>query len=201
MPGLAPHKRILTANQRQTIIARGTTLFLRQATGELSVTVRSNQVGTKTGASYTLRMEQAEKWFHAEEFDEVVVVDESGAENAIELYIGFGDFQKPVPDIINVAFSVPAARSIITRVDHVNIDIGAAGKELIAAENLSRTKIIITALAAKTDAIRVGDANVDTDRGTPLLAGETIAFDNTAAVYACSETANNQGAAHTESEV
>ena len=128
MPGLAPYKRKLNANQRATINARGTTVFLRKAQGELSVTLRSNAVGTKTGASYTLRMEQAEKWFHAEEFDSVILEDESGNANEIELYIGYGDFEKPVPDIVNVQVTSAESEAVSTEADETNIDVGNAGK-------------------------------------------------------------------------
>lgn len=197
MPGLAPYKRVLTANQRMTIVARGSTVFLRAATGEISVTVRSTAVAGKTGEAYTLRMTAAEKWFAAQEFDSVEIEDQSGAANTIELYIGSGDFEKPVPDIVNVALSIPASRTVLTQVDHTNIDIGTAGIQLIAAENLDRTTLVVTALSTNTDIIRVGDINVDTDRGTPLAAGESMAFDTTAAIYACSESVNDQGAAHT----
>ncbi len=198
MPGLAPYKRILNANQRATIVARGTTIFVRQATGELGVTLRSVAVGTKTGAAYTLRMEQAEKWFHAEEFDEIVVEDKSGAENAIEVYIGYGDFQKPVPDIVNVALSIPASRAAVTIVDKINIDVGQAGKEQLAAINLGRTRAVITAAAANAEIIRIGDTNVDDDRGIPLAAGESLSWESTAAVFACSIATADQVAAITE---
>ncbi len=198
MPGLAPYKRVLQAGQRENIDARGTTIFLRLATGEISVTARSNAVGSKSGASYTLRMTEAERWFHAEEFDSIVIVDESGAANTIELYIGYGDFQKPVPDIVNVALTVPASRDVTTIADKINIDIGAAGKEQLAAINLDRTRAVITADAGNAEIIRVGDTNVDTDRGIPLAAGESLSFESTAAIFACSIATNDQIAAITE---
>ncbi len=195
MPGLSPHKRILTANQRQSIIARGTTVFLRKATGELSVTLRSNAVGTKTGASYTLRMEQAEKWFHAEEFDEVVVVDKSGASNTIELYLGYGDFEKPVPDIVNVQVTSAESEAVSTEVDETNIDVGQAGKvELVPADS-ARIFAIITALSSNVEEIRIGDTNVTETRGTPLAAGDTVKWTSKAACFACSIATVNQGAA------
>ncbi len=198
MPGLAPYKRILNANQRASISARGTTVFLRQSAGELSVTLRSVAVGTKTGAAYTLRMDEAEKWFHAEEFDEVIVKDESGAENAIELYIGYGDFAKPVPDIVNVALSIPASRAAVTITDKINIDVGQAGKEQLAAENLLRTRAVITAAAANAEIIRIGDTNVTESRGIPLAAGESLSWESTAAVFACSIATVDQVASITE---
>ena len=65
MPGLAPYKAKIAAGERVTVNARGTTVFLRQATGEIKVEVHSLAIGDSDGAIYTLRMEQAEEWLHA----------------------------------------------------------------------------------------------------------------------------------------
>jgi len=197
MPGLAPYKRILNANQRSTIIARGTTVFLRQATGKLSVTVRSNAVGTRTGAAYTLEMEQAEKWFHAEEFDEIVIEDLSGAANTIELYLGFGDFEKPVPDIVNVQLTSSNSGVAETIADKVNIDIGQAGKEELLPADTTRIQAYITALDSNAEVIRVGDTNVTETRGTPVAAGDSLLWTSKAACFACSIATNDQAAALT----
>lgn len=197
MPGLAPYKRVLLANARQTINVLGTTLFLRKATGEISVTVRSNAVGTKTGVSYTLRMSEAEKWFHAEQFDEVTILDETGAANTIELYIGFGDFEKPVPDIINVQVTSAESEVVSTLADNVNIDVGNAGKIELVPQDSTRISAIITALSGNAEEIRIGDDNITETRGTPLAAGDTIKWTSKAACFACSIATVDQGAAIT----
>lgn len=195
MPGLAPYKRILAIGQRETINARGTTIFLRESSGEITVTARSNAVGTKTGASYTLRVNQAEEWLHAEEFDSLEIENTSGVENTIELYVGFGRFIKPVPDIVNVQVTSAESEIVETEVDETNIDIGQAGKvELVPADS-ARVFAIITALSTNAEEIRIGDTNVDTNRGTPLAAGETIKWTSKAACFACSIATVNQGAA------
>ena len=195
MPGLAPYKRILTASQREEINVRGSTVFLRAATGPISVTLRSTQVGTKTGVAYTLRMEQAEKWFHAEEFDSVTIQDETGAANTIELYIGYGDFEKPVPDIVNVQVTSAESEIVTTEVDETNIDVGNAGEIELLPADPDRVFAIITALSTNVEEIRIGDDNVDTNRGTPLAAGESIKWTSKAACHACSIATVNQGAA------
>lgn len=195
MPGLAPYKRTLSIGQRTVINARGTTLFLREATGEITVTARSQQVGEGTGESYTLRMTQAEKWFHADTFDEVVIENTSGVANTIEMYLGSGDFEKPVPDIVNVQVTSAESEIVETEVDETNIDVGQAGKvELLPADS-ARVFAIITALSTNAEEIRIGDTNVDTNRGTPLAAGETIKWTSKAACFACSIATIDQGAA------
>ena len=188
MPGLAPYKRILAADARTTIEARGTTVFLRKATGELLVTLRSTRVGTGTGAAYSLRMTAAEKWFHAEEFDSVELLDTSGAANTIEFYIGYGDFEKPVPDIVNVAVTSAVNASVDTTVDNSAFGTGNANAVEVLAANPLRTAAVLTALASNADTLRIGDSDVDTDQGTPLAPGETILWPSKAGVFVCSES-------------
>lgn len=198
MPGLAPYKAILAVGQRLPLAARGTTVFLKAATGEIEVTVFSQRVGAGDGERYTLRMEQAEEWQHADIFDEIAIVNTSGAANTIELYIGHGSYRKPVPDIINVQVSSSNNNVATTAVDETNIDIGAAGAVQLLAQDDSRVQAWITALATNAEEIRIGDANVDTNRGTPLQPGDTILWSSKGPCFACSIANNNQGAAVTE---
>jgi len=192
MPGLAPYKQTIPVGENVKVRARGTTVFIKKTNVPLAVEVRSTQIGGKGGVSYKVTMNQAEKWFTAEEFDTVIIENLGTLPATIELYLGSGDFFMPVPDIINVAFSVSASRNIVTVVDKGNIDVGQAGKELIIAASLSRTRAILTALASNTDIIRLGDTNVDTNRGVPLQAGESIPIDSTDEVFACSEAVVDQ---------
>lgn len=193
MPGIAPYRRTIAANGRTTITARGTTIFVRATTEILLVTARSTQVGQGEdggqGVAYTIRMGASEKWFTAEEFDSVEIVNTGAVATAVEILLGFGDFFRPVPDIVNVAVSIPASRAIPTLVDASAFGVGNANLEEVLPINLDRIRAIITALAANDQIIRIGDANVDTNRGTPLAAGETIAIDSTAAISVCEEVA------------
>lgn len=204
MPGIAPYLRTLAAGERTTIEARGTTIFVRATTEILEVRPRSTQVGQGEaggqGVEYFARMGASEKWFTAEEFDSVSLVNSGGASTAIEILLGFGDFFRPVPDIVNVAVSIPAARISTSFVDETNIDVGQAGKVSLFPVNLDRTMAIITALAGNSDTIRIGDTNVDTDQGTPLAPGETLAWESTAECFACSEATADMAAAKVEHE-
>ena len=198
MPGLAPYKSILAIGQRVRINARGTTVFLRKATGELKVTVRSLRVGDADGAEYTLRMDQAEEWLHADTFDQVVIENEAGVANTIELYLGSGRFIKPVPDIVNVQLTSSSSATASTVSDKINIDVGQAGKEQLLPANSARIQAFITALDTNVEVIRVGDTNVDTNQGTPVAAGDSILWTSKAACFACSIATVNQAAALTE---
>ena len=199
MPGLSPYKRVLTAGQRQIINVRGSTCFLRLAESAIRVSLRSNAVGTKSGVEYSVTMEQAEQWLHAEEFDEVAIENlDLVNSNAIEFYIGFGRFIKPVPDIVNVQVSSNNNNTATTSQDETNIDIGNAGAVQLLAQDNDRVQAWISALETNAEEIRIGDANVDTDQGTPLQPGDTILWSSKGPCYACSIATNDQGAAVTE---
>lgn len=198
MPGLSPYIRTLAIGQRTVINARGTTVFLRQAIGEITVTLRSQQTGSGGGESYTLRMTAAEEWNHADQFDEVEIENTAGVANTIEFYIGFGRFTKPVPDIVNVQVSSSNNNVATTFADETNVDVGNAGAVQLLAQNDDRVQAWITALAGNAGEIRIGDANVDTNQGTPLQAGDTILWSSKGPCFACSIATANQGASVTE---
>lgn len=195
MPGIAPYIRTLAAGQRTKVEARGTTIFVRRTTEELIVEPRSTQVAGGGGVKYFARMAASEKWFTAQEFDSVTFTNTGAAATEIEVLLGFGDFFRPVPDIVNVAIDVPAARVSTPIADKVNIDVGQAGKEQLLPVDLTRITGVITALDTNTDIIRIGNTDVDTDTGTQLAAGQTIAWESTAACFACSEAVVDQGVA------
>lgn len=205
MPGIAPYLRTLAAGARTKIDARGTTVFVRRTTETLLVTARSSQVGSGEaggqGVSYTLRMAASEKWFTAEEFDSVTIQNTGAASTNIEILLGFGDFFRPVPDIVNVSIDVPASRQIPTTVDNAAFGVGNANLVEVLPINLNRIVAIITALAANDQIIRIGDSNVDTDQGTPLSAGETLAIASTAAISVCEEVAGTNAVAIREETI
>ena len=202
MPGLNPYVRILAANQRTVLSTPGTTIFLRKADGEIRVTLRQTKPGEDAQA-YTLRMNEAEEWLHAVEFSSVEIENTSGIQNEIELYIGYGRFVKPVPDIINVEVSntnplevevtaaepSPAASGTVDSVDDQAVGQGNANAVEVLAANQDRVRAIITNPAGNTDTLRVGDSGVDVDNGIPLAPGESVPWDSRAACYVCSEGA------------
>lgn len=198
MPGLAAYKQTIPIGERVTVRARGTTIFVAQTNEPLLIEARSTQVGGKDGVSYKVTMRQAEKWFTAEEFDTVIIENIGNNPAIIEVYLGSGDFFKPVPDILNFSISVPNSKTILPITDKTNIDVGNAGKESLFPLSIPRTLIIISALSTNAEEIRIGDTNVDVDKGIPLAPGETIALETRAAIFACSIATADQGAAVTE---
>ena len=189
MPGIAPYIRTLAAGERTTINARGTTVFVRRTTETLLVQARSTQVGGDKGVAYTIRMAASEKWFTAEEFDSVEIENTGAAATEVEILLGYGDFFRPVPDIINVAVTSLASASVETTPDVINAGIGNANRVVILAANAARIAAVLTALDTNTAIARLGGSDVDTNEGTQLQAGETILWPSKAACEACVEAA------------
>ena len=187
MPGLSPYQRTLQPNQKVDINVRGTTIFLRSATGEIQVRARSTNVGDRSGESYALNMLAAEEWNHAQEFDSLEVTDVSGANNTIELYIGYGRYRKPVPDIVNVSPTVPASDNISSPVAVDPVDAGGGAPTQLVAANLNRISVTLQADKANDQNVRIGDSNASITRGIQLAAGEAITINSTAAVYGIEE--------------
>jgi hypothetical protein len=189
MPGLSPYNRTLAANQKVDINVRGTTIFLRSATGEIKVRARSTNVGDRSGESYELNMLAAEEWNHAQEFDSLEVTDNSGADNTIEMYIGYGRYRKPIPDIVNVSTNVPASDDINTPAAVDPVDAGGGSPTQLVAANANRISITLQADKANDQIVRVGDSNTSTTRGIQLEAGEAVTINSTDAIYGIEEAA------------
>lgn len=202
MPGFGPKVITLAANgstgDRKVIDARGTTVFMAETTEIIEVTLRSAQIGQgRGGESYTLQMFTADQWLSADEFDSLEFYNLGDAEVTITVYIGYGQFYRPVPDVVNVQVTSKPTATVVTAADETAINVGAAGKVALLAQDDNRVQAYITALSTNSDIIRIGDSNVDSDQGTPLQAGETMVWSSKAACYACAEATAGQSAAVT----
>lgn len=201
MSGLYEYKRKLAIAERQPITTRGTTVFLRKATGEIKVTTRTMQILEGMGEHYTVTMAPSEKLFTAAEFDSVTIENIAGVENTVELYIGYGDFFRPVPDLVlvqventnpidvNVTASGAPSSAIDSFADVSGFGQGQANKVSALPINLSRVRAILTSPASNTDTLRIGDTGVDVANGIPLAPGESVPLDTTAEIFVCSQGA------------
>lgn len=188
----------IAAGARFPIAARGSFLYLRSSTDELVVEASLVDLGQKTGQTTKVRMSSGDKIRPAQEFDQVSLYNDSATTVTFELVTGDGDYDRPTPDTVNVQVSSSNNNAATTNVDETNIDVGSAGAALLLAQNNQRVNAWITALATNGEEIRIGDANVDTDRGTPLQPGDTILWSSKGACYACSIATVDQGASVTE---
>ena len=192
----------IAAGARTKLPGRGSFLFMKTTTGAVSVSMIENELGGASGKETRVTMQNSDKIRSAPgaEFDEIVLHNESASSVTLTIIYGDGDYDRPVPDTVNVSVSLPNAAAVTTVTDKTNIDVANAGKELLLAANENRINAWITALDTNAEAIRIGDDNVAIDRGTPLAAGDTILWSSKSACYACSIATVNQGAAVTEFE-
>lgn len=171
----------VAAGTRRKIPGRGSFLFAKTTTAPIKVSMIEVETGTRDGDDVTVTMSNSDKIRSApgKEFDEIVVFNDSAAPVTFTLIYGTGDYDRPVPDTVNVAVSVPASNSVTTIARN---EVTAA--EEVAAFNASRTKVIVQADPANDQNIVVGDSNITTTRGIVLQPGETIAFETQGAIYA-----------------
>lgn len=77
--------------------------------------------------------------------------------------------------------------SQIVSYDDVVAGDGSAGAITVLEANPNRKMAIITCLSTSVVSARIGDATVDTTRGTPLAAGETVGLPMKGEILACGE--------------
>lgn len=194
MSGLAKYRVTIGAGLFKKFDARGDFCYVRKVAdandvenqGEVEVTLQSVETGDKSGGRFKLDLRQDEKWYSATEFDKVELKNNSAVDIIVTLFLGYGDFAKPVPDIINVAVTTNPQGSLRSAAD---VDTNAAAAVAVLPAAADRSCAIITALAANDQILRVGDSLVTAARGTPLQAGETIAIRSKGAIYAIEEVA------------
>lgn len=83
-----------------------------------------------------------------------------------------------------------AADNLVTVAD-VTVTAAAAAASILAA-NAKRYSAIITSLSSNTQEVRLGDSNTGAARGIPILPGESVNIDTTAAIYAYTAAGDNQ---------
>lgn len=132
------------------------------------------------------------------EFEQVRIVNTSGAANPIQVAIGFGDLRdarltlggavvntlRTVPDVLTTGAAIAAAN---------------AANTLIAAANAQRNEIIIANLGAATVYLN-GTPGAIAGQGIPLAGGGLMVLENTAAIYARNDTGGAVNISATESE-
>lgn len=144
MGGLLEYQRTLAAGLSTPISARGKFLRVKDASGELTVTLKQNQLGDKAGESYSLRMRKFEKVFTPFEFDSVEVGNPEAADQVAVLMIGYGDFQS------EIVSRTQAAQTFRTVRYHAQNPAGGLPPVIIAALNpqrkILRIKVILVAV-------------------------------------------------------
>ena len=185
----------LANGARLTVPGRGSFLFMKNTTAPLLTRMIEVETGGRSGREVSVTMANSDKIRSAPgaEFDSIALLNSSGASATFTLIYGTGDYDRPVPDTVNVSVSVPASDALSTVAD-----ITVTTAAVISAASTTRQKCIITALASNDQTLRIGDSNVTATRGTPLAPGETIAIESGAAIYAVEQVSGTNAVAITE---
>lgn len=79
----------------------------------------------------------------------------------------------------------------VATVADVTVTAGAAAASVLA-QNSARKKALISSPTTNSQLIRIGDSNIGASRGTPLLQGQSIELETSAAIYAYTASGTNQ---------
>lgn len=191
---------VLAAGAFITYPFRGSFIYLREADGELVVSASLVELGQRTGQTTKVKMSGSDKIRPTKEYDQVTLTNDTAASITYELVTGDGDYDRPIPDTINVSVSVPASDTINGTADVTISGTTNATADQILAANASRIRAIITANAANDQTIRISGSDVDSNIGIPLAAGESVAIDSTGAIWGCEEVAGTNTVAIVEYE-
>ena len=191
---------ILAAGARITYPLRGSFIYLREANGTLTVSASLVELGQRTGQTTKVLMSGSDKIRPEQEYDQIQLYNASAASITYELVTGDGDYDRPIPDTINVSVSVPASDTINGTADVTISGTTNGTADQILAANPDRIRAIITALSTNDQTIRISGADVDSNIGVPLAAGESVAIDSTGAIWGCEESAGTNAVAIIEYE-
>lgn len=82
-----------------------------------------------------------------------------------------------------------AGTNMVTNPDATAIGDGNANAVQLLEANPQRAMVILSPLADNDQNLRAGDANVDTDQGIQMIAGQTYAICMKGPVFVCGEAA------------
>lgn len=185
----------LAAGARRDIPSNGSFIYLRSALdsngadSQLVVSLQEIELGQKTGHTTKLIMSSGDKIRPQKRFDSVVLFNDTSLAIDYEAVHGDGDYDRPIPDTVNVSVSTPSAKGIETAPDVTVSGTTNATADVIAAANTNRVRIVLTALDTNDQILRIGGADVDADEGIQLAAGQSVALLTTAEILGCEEVA------------
>lgn len=114
------------------------------------------------------------------EVQRVGFTDESGAQNTLVYWVGWGDIDDTSTDVEIAPSSALASAADVT--------VTTAATAILAS-NAARIRALISNNDAAI-AMRVGDSNVSASRGVRVPPGGAIVLETTAAVYAAAESSS-----------
>lgn len=190
----------LGAGARRKIPLRGSFFYLRAATAPLDVELQLVDLGDETGQGTLVTMKPGDKITPKREYDSVVLLNNNAVSVDYEVTGGDGDYDRPIPDIVNVSVSVPASDTINGTADVTISGTTNATADQILTSNPDRIRAIITALAGNDQNIRISGTDVDANIGIQLAPGESVAIDSTGEIWGCEEVAGTNAVSVIEYE-
>lgn len=162
----------LEANEELPLQVPGRQVACLSATGNFEIKLGDEGGFSGFAAGLKRTLAAADNDFHA-----VRIRDTSGAPNAIELFIGYGDIEDSRLNL-SAPIDVAGAGSVPSTAD---VSLAATSATVIKAATTDRRRLHVTNLDTSVT-IRVGDASVTATRGRPVGPGETVALETSAAV-------------------
>lgn len=178
---MRPYTRTIATGTESRIAARGRTVFVVSSTAEIIVTMRAVEIGRKGGLMVGPVTMRAGNQFVAEQtFDDVILRNESGADNTVVVLIGVGNFQSPLTTIASAA-------NAGTNRGAVSIGTSAA---VILAANTSRANLLVQNLSVNDLYIGV-DSGVTVANGIEVPPNGSVLITHAAAVWGIASGASS----------
>jgi hypothetical protein len=179
--GLATYRVTLDADGTKSLSVRGDFIFIKSSSFAVQVELAQNQTSGRSGESYKNSMRQGEKWFTAQEFDQIRFLNLQSTSMTVEVVAGFGEYAREVPERISTA-----DENITTA---VNI-AGVSTPETLIAERTFRKRVTVQARLANTSNVYVAESAAKLAAGASieLAPGSGITFESKTALWCMSAT-------------
>lgn len=180
--GLAPYRITLPAEGTKSLSIRGDFIFMRTASFAVEIEVCENQTGGKSGQSWKNNMRQGEKWRTDGEFDQLRFRNLQSTAMTIEIYAGFGDYSREVPERISTAD---------INVTTVGTIAAANTPQLLVAERSFRKRVTVQArLGNGASVVRIAESEAQLIAGAyaELSAGAGLVHESKTPLYIESDT-------------
>ena len=168
--------------ERRAVVGR----FIRVKSASAEIRVQAENKDGRIVAD--LSANEGLRFAVPERFEQIRVTNNGAATVAAVLTVGFGEVDD---SSVSGALSVSKSSGVRTTADQ---SIAAAGSYTVAADT-SRREVLVQALAANTDALRVGDASTSAGQGLELQPGQTATLETSGAVVIYNPSAAAQSVA------
>lgn len=142
----------------------------------------ADQVTVQTDQGLYAEMQKGQAVRQPERFDRVRISNATGADLALDVAIGFGEFwdDRMIGEVLTNQISPSTLNT--------PADVSFSVAQVLIAANTSRKAVVIAAAPGNTANVKIGDSNVGAARGVTLQPGQSITIQSTAAIYGYAAT-------------